>query len=69
MRAEQRSKLLREAPRDCWVAIAEEEARIVAHGRDYSDVVNEAENAGFNDPLMIRIPKQWAPACFNRVHV
>jgi hypothetical protein len=67
MNSEQRMKVLRDAPRDCWVAISESEPRIVAHGADFSEVVEQAEISGFNDPLMIRIPKQWVPTCFHRV--
>jgi hypothetical protein len=69
MKSEQRLKILVDAPRDCWVAISEQESRIVAHGKEFSDVVRQAETFGFNDPLMIRIPKQWAPSCFKRASI
>lgn len=69
MTQEQRLRVLREAPRDCWIAVAEEEARVVASGQNLSDVADEAERLGVRDPLMIRTPKEWSPTCFGRVFV
>jgi hypothetical protein len=65
--SDDRLRILREAPRDCWIAIVEEQSRIVASGPEFSDVVDEAERLGFSDPLMIRTARVWAPTCFMRV--
>jgi hypothetical protein len=65
--SDDRLKILRDAPRDCWIAIVEKESRIVASGPEFSDVVDEAERLGFSDPLMIRTARVWAPTCFMRV--
>ena len=69
MTPEERLRVLRDAPRDCWIAVAEEEARVVAFGQSLSDVADEAERCGVHDPLMIRTPKQWSPTCFGRVFI
>jgi len=46
---------------DEWVAIADR--RVVAHGESVVDVTREAEEQGFNDPLLVPVmpyPFVWA---------
>lgn len=56
-----RLELLRSAPLDSWVALSEDETRIVAVGATYSEVAERSEIAGVSDPLILKTPAQWAP--------
>jgi hypothetical protein len=59
--ADSRFELLRKAPLDSWVALSEDESRIVATGSTYSEAVRNSENAGIDDPIILKTPKQWLP--------
>jgi hypothetical protein len=56
-----RLELLRTAPLDSWIALSEDETKIVAVGSSYEEVVRNSENAGVSDPLLIKTPKVWMP--------
>ena len=56
-----RLELLREAPLDSWIALSEDESSIVATGSTYSEVVRNSENAGIEDPVILKTPKHWLP--------
>jgi hypothetical protein len=58
---DRRLELLRSAPLDSWIALSEDETRIVAHGATYEEVVKKSEHAGVSDPLLIKTPKVWIP--------
>gem|GEM_PF-827138 len=58
---DKRLQLLRSAPMDSWIALSEDESRIVAVGATYEEVVKNSESAGFADPLLLKIPKVWMP--------
>ena len=58
---DKRLQLLRSAPMDSWIALSEDESRIVAVGATYEEVVKNSESAGFADPLLLKTPKVWMP--------
>jgi len=51
---------LRSAPLNSWVALSEDESRIVAVGATYDEVVKNSEKAGTSDPIILKTPEQWA---------
>jgi len=53
-----RLTLLRSAPLDSWIALSEDESRIVAVAESYADVVKLSE-AGVSDPLILKTPPTW----------
>jgi hypothetical protein len=55
-----RLELLRSAPLDSWIALSEDESRIVATGATYSEAAERSEHAGELDPLIIKTPEQWS---------
>ncbi len=59
-----RLELLRSAPLNSWIALSEDESRIVATGATYSEVVELSERAGVRDPLIIKTPEQWTSLSF-----
>ena len=46
-------------PPDSWVALSEDESKIVAVGSTYGEVVDKTEEAGMKDPLILKIPAEW----------
>ncbi len=55
-----RLKLLLTAPLDAWVALSQDESRIVATGNDYDQVARRADEAGEADPVILKTPPAWA---------
>ena len=58
------SQLLHDAPRNCWLALSEDESKIVGRGETVNDAVAEAKKAGVNDPVVLWAPKEWIPRVF-----
>jgi hypothetical protein len=56
-----RFEALKSAPLDSWVALSEDESRIVAVGSSYDEAVRNSEIAGVSDPVMLKTPKVWLP--------
>ena len=56
-----RLELLRAAPLDTWIALSEDEGKIVATGASYKEVVANSERAGVSDPLILKTPARWLP--------
>lgn len=56
-----RLETLRSAPLDSWIALSEDESKIIAVGSTYGEAVAKSEQAGVNDPLIVKIPPDWSP--------
>ena len=56
------AQLLAQAPRDCWIALSEDESRVVATGTTMEMAVEAAALAGVPDPVLLKSPKEWGPA-------
>jgi len=56
-----RLEILRSAPLDSWIALSEDESKLVAVGSTYEEVVRNSESAGIDDPVILKTPKQWLP--------
>ena len=56
-----RFEALKLAPLDSWVALSEDETRIVAVGSSYDEAVKNSESAGVSDPVLVKTPKVWLP--------
>jgi hypothetical protein len=56
-----RFEALKSAPLDRWIALSEDETRIVAVANSYSEVVSKSENAGVSDPVIVKTPSSWFP--------
>lgn len=54
-----RLEALRTAPLNSWVALSEDESRVIASGATYEEVVKKSEAAGVADPVLIRTPPEW----------
>lgn len=56
-----RLELLRTAPLNKWIALSEDESRIVAIGDTFGEVSEQSDMAGYSDPLILKTPEAWAP--------
>lgn len=56
---ELRFEALKAAPLDSWVALSEDQTKVVAVGATYDEAVKNSESAGVDDPVMIKTPKAW----------
>jgi hypothetical protein len=54
-----RFEALQSAPLDSWIALSEDETKIVAVGSSYAEVVEKSERAGVSDPVLVKTPKAW----------
>lgn len=55
-----RLEILRSAPLDKWIALSEDESRLIAVGDNYSEVSDKADAAGELDAVILRTPSIWA---------
>lgn len=60
MKADPRVEALRSAKPDSWVALSEDESRIVAVADTYEEVALASDQAGILDPVVVKIPKVWS---------
>jgi hypothetical protein len=58
------SELLANAPRNCWLALNEEETKIVGRGETIQEAVKEAKEAGVSDPIVVWSRKEWVASVF-----
>jgi hypothetical protein len=56
------SMLLRSAPRNCWLALSDDESKIVGRGETVADAIEDAKKVGIEDPVVVWSPKTWIPA-------
>jgi len=56
-----RFEVLKAAPLDSWIALSEDESRIVAIGPSYEEAVRQSEDAGVTDPVLVKTPRVWLP--------
>ena len=55
-----RLALLQSAPLNTWIALSEDESRIVAAGADFGEVSTKADEAGEPDAIILRTPPAWS---------
>jgi len=61
------SVLLEKAPRECWLALTQDEKKIVGRGEDIAEAIEEAKENGEDDPLLLWSPKSWIPVVYSGV--
>jgi len=49
------------APLHAWVALSDDETRLVAHGATYQDVVEKLEKIGDDTSIILKTPPSWIP--------
>ena len=54
------TKLLSNVPAGAWVAISSDESHVVAYDSDIQAVIKKANEAGEQEPIVVRVPEQSA---------
>lgn len=54
-----RSDALRTAPLNSWVALSEDETRVIATGASYEEVAKRLDEAGLKNSVIIKTPESW----------
>lgn len=58
------SQILLESPKNCWLALAEDESKVVAIGLTPDEAEAKAKKEGVEDPLLIWSPEDWGTPSF-----
>jgi len=58
---EARVSALRSAPLDAWIALSDDETKIVAKGATYQEVANALERTGDETSVIVKTPPSWLP--------
>ena len=61
MEQQARLEILRKAPLDSWIALSEDETRLVGVGATLEECVAEAERSGESDFIILKTPPEWLP--------
>jgi hypothetical protein len=56
-----RLEVLRSAPLNSWIALSADETKIIAVGSSYGEAVAKSEQAGIDEPLIVKTPPDWSP--------
>jgi len=56
---EEYARMLAEAPRDGWIALSEDESRVVGFGPTMEAAVSAAAAKGVDEPVLLVSPKEW----------
>ena len=54
------SEVLEKASRNCWLALTEDQSKVVGQGENIEEAVAEAKNNGEDDPVLIWAPETWS---------
>lgn len=58
------AEILRQAPRECWLALSHDETKVVGRGENIEEAVAEAKENGEDDPVVLLAPKEWTLAVY-----
>lgn len=56
-----RSEVLRKAPLNSWVALSDDETKIVATGKTYAELIAELDRIGDESAVIVKTPEEWFP--------
>jgi Family of unknown function (DUF5678) len=56
------SKILAEVPKGAWVALSNDQERVVAYATELQEALDKAREAGEFDPVVTRVPGLGASA-------
>ena len=59
MSPEEYARMLAAAPADSWIALSEDESKVVGSGPTMEEAVSAAAKHGVAEPILIKAPKEW----------
>ena len=64
MRPADISEIVRNAPRNCWLALNDEETEVVGHGDTVDLAIDAAHKKGIKKPILLWSPEEWIPTVY-----
>jgi hypothetical protein len=58
------SEIVRNAPRNCWLALTEDQSKVVGHGDTPDSAIDSAIAQGFEDVVLLWAPDEWIPSVY-----
>ena len=58
------AEVLGHAPRECWVALTDDQSRVVGRGETIAEALAEAQKNGVKDPIVTWLPKVLLPTVY-----
>lgn len=58
------SQMLLDSPRNHWLALTEDESKVVAIGVTPEEAEANAKKVGIDDPLLVWAPEDWTARVF-----
>jgi hypothetical protein len=56
------SSILTGAARNSWIALNEDQSKVVGRGETLEQAVKEAQKNGVDDPIVVWAPRTWQPS-------
>jgi len=60
MKPEDYARMLADSPRNSWIALSEDESKVVGTGNSMEEAVSAAARQGVEEPVLVKTPKQWS---------
>jgi hypothetical protein len=68
IRAEEYARILGGAPQGKWIALSEDESRIVGTGNTMREAIAAAARSGVDEPVLIKLPSYWEHQISKTIH-
>jgi len=52
------------APRNCWLALNEEQSKVLGYGDTPDEAIDAARKNGEDEPVLIWAPSEWIPSVY-----
>jgi len=58
------SSIIDKAPRNCWLALNDDQSELVGYGDTPDAAVDAAQSHGVREPVLIWSPDRWIPSVY-----
>ena len=55
---------LEKAPTNCWIALTEDQSKIIGRGETMEEAIRQAQTHGVEDPFVMWVPSSWMPCVY-----
>jgi hypothetical protein len=58
------SEVIKNAPRNCWLALNDDQSELVGHGDTMESAIDAARANGVEEPVLLWSAEEWIPAVY-----
>jgi hypothetical protein len=58
------SEVIKNAPRNCWLALNDDQTEVVGHGDTPDSAIDAAIRNGVENTVLLWCPDEWIPAVY-----